>query len=90
MALLTLLGVARRIASLAGILVLIALALTLLWRVYLHHQQADPYDRDEPVTVELDIRGKICEAVELNYSRSKTSECGTTTAISDVRRKQIT
>lgn len=53
MALLTPLGVARRIASLAGIVVLIALALTLLWRVYLHHEQADPYDRDEPVTVEL-------------------------------------
>ena len=54
MALLTPLDVTRRIASLAGIVVLIALALTLLWRVYLHHQQADPYDRDEPVTVELD------------------------------------
>lgn len=56
MALLTPLDVARRIASLAGIVVLIALALVLLWRVYLHHEQADPYDRDEPVTVELDVR----------------------------------
>ena len=56
MALLTPLGVARRIASLAGIVVLIALALVLLWRVYLHHEQAEPYDRDEPVTVELDVR----------------------------------
>ena len=53
MALLTPLDVARRIASLAGIIVLIALAVALLWRVYLHHEQADPYDRDEPVTVEL-------------------------------------
>ena len=56
MALLTPLDVARRIASLAGIVVLIVLAVVLLWRVYLHHEQADPYDRDEPVTVELDVR----------------------------------
>ena len=56
MALLTPLDVARRIASLAGIAVLIALALALLWRVYLHHQQADPYGREEPVTVRLDGR----------------------------------
>jgi hypothetical protein len=56
-ALLTPVDVARRIASLAGIVVLIAFALALLWRVYLHHEQADPYDRDEPVTVELDVRG---------------------------------
>ena len=56
MALLASLHVARRIASLAGIVALIALALVLLWRVYLHHEQAEPYDRDEPVTVELDVR----------------------------------
>jgi hypothetical protein len=54
MALLTPLAVARRLASIAGIIVLLALALTLLWRVYLHHQQADPYTRDEPVTVQYD------------------------------------
>lgn len=53
MALLAPLDVARRLASIAGIIVLLALALVLLWRVYLHHQQADPYDREEPVTVEL-------------------------------------
>ena len=57
MTLLTSPDVARRIAALAGIVIVIALALSLLWRVYLHHQQADPYDRDEPVTVELDDRG---------------------------------
>ncbi|HVE70697.1 MAG TPA: hypothetical protein VNI54_04955 [Thermoanaerobaculia bacterium] len=57
MALLNPLDVARRIAALAGIVVLIALALSLLWRVYLHHQQADPYSREEPVTVELDVPG---------------------------------
>lgn len=57
MTLLTPLDVARRIAALAGIVIVIALALALLWRVYLHHQQADPYGRDEPVTVDLDVRG---------------------------------
>ena len=56
MSLLTPPDVTRRIASLAGIIVLIALAMTLLWRVYLHHRQADPYEREEPVTVELDVR----------------------------------
>ena len=55
MALLTPLDVARRIASIAGIIALLALAMALLWRVYLHHQQADPYTRDEPVTVRLNV-----------------------------------
>ena len=55
MALLELPGVARRIAALAGIIVLLALALSLLWRVYVHHRQANPYERDEPVTVELNV-----------------------------------
>jgi hypothetical protein len=54
MALLNPLDMTRRIAALAGIVVVIALALTLLWRVYLHHEQADPYAREEPVTVRLD------------------------------------
>jgi hypothetical protein len=80
--------VARRIASLAGIVVLLALALTLLWRVYVHHHQADPYDREEPATVEVrrppfEIR-KNCERLELNYSPTGTRECGTPGAISRV------
>ncbi|HVG23135.1 MAG TPA: hypothetical protein VND45_03185 [Thermoanaerobaculia bacterium] len=49
----------RRIASLAGIIVLLALAVTLLWRVYLHHRQADPYEREAPVTVELDAPATV-------------------------------
>ena len=56
MALLTPLDVARRIAALAGFLALVALALLLLWRVYVHHVQADPYERDEPATVRMDVR----------------------------------
>ncbi|HUR80319.1 MAG TPA: hypothetical protein VM733_06115 [Thermoanaerobaculia bacterium] len=55
MSLLTPLDVARRIAALAGIIVLLALALSLLWRVYVHHRQSDPYSREAPVTVELDV-----------------------------------
>jgi len=54
MSLLKPLDVARRIAALAGIVLLLALALSLLWRVYLHHRQANPYEREEPVTVRLD------------------------------------
>ena len=94
MALLTSLDVARRIASLAGIVVLVALALALLWRVYLHHSQADPYEREEPATVEVrrltDELRKNCGPLELNYSATAGTESGTTAAISWDRRKQIT
>jgi len=57
MALLTPLDVVRRIAALLGFLALIALALTLFWRVYVHHDQADPYDREQAVTVRMDVPG---------------------------------
>lgn len=82
MALLTPADVARRIASLAGIVILIALALTLLWRVYLHHNQADPYQREEAVTVERAPVRNFCGRFALNYSAVETRECGTTGAIS--------
>ena len=55
MALLAPLDVARRIAALLAFFALILLALTLLWRVYVHHDQADPYDRESAVTVDLDV-----------------------------------
>lgn len=45
---------ARRIAALFGFVILIALAVTLLWRVYEHHHADDPYEREEPVSVRLD------------------------------------
>jgi hypothetical protein len=54
MALLAPLHVARRIAALLAFFALVLLALTLLWRVYVHHDQADPYDRESAVTVRLD------------------------------------
>jgi hypothetical protein len=56
MALLNPLDVARRLAALAGFFALIALALMLLWRVYVHHVEAVPYEQDEPVTVRMDVR----------------------------------
>ena len=45
----------RRLLAFLGIALLLVLAMTLLWQVYLHHQEADPYDRDEPATVRLDV-----------------------------------
>ena len=43
----------RRIAAAVGIVILLALAGALLWRVYVHHTQAEPYHSDEPAVVEL-------------------------------------
>jgi hypothetical protein len=37
----------RRFLSLLGMLVVIALALMLLWRVYLHHNTAEPYTEED-------------------------------------------
>ena len=55
MVLLTSLDVTRRAVALLAFFALIAIALTLLWRVYLHHSQADPYEREEAVTVRVDV-----------------------------------
>ena len=43
-------GVARRTGAMIGIVVLIALALMLVWRVYLHHERTDEFG-DEPALV---------------------------------------
>jgi hypothetical protein len=37
-----------------GFLVVLALAVTLIYRVYRHHTAVDPYERDEPAVVRLD------------------------------------
>ena len=55
MTLLAPLDVARRLAALFAFVALVALALTLLWRVYVHHDEADPYDRQDALTVRLDV-----------------------------------
>lgn len=41
----------RRLGAAVGMLVVAGLALTLMWRVYLHHQRAE--DREEPTVVSL-------------------------------------
>lgn len=37
-----------------GFLLVLALAVTLLYRVYQHHTAVDPYEQDEPAVVRLD------------------------------------
>jgi len=37
----------RRLAALLGLVVVIALAVTLLYRVYVHHTRAEPYVEDD-------------------------------------------
>ena len=47
---------ARRLAALFGLVVVIALALTLLYRVYVHHTRNEPYvDEDDGAIVRLDV-----------------------------------
>jgi cytochrome b561 len=63
----------RRLAALAGILVLVVLALTLLWRVYLHHTRVNP---DENGLTELATRAGFVAArapevsVQLSHKRA--------------------
>jgi hypothetical protein len=37
----------RRLAAMVGLVVVIALAVTLLYRVYVHHTRAEPYVEDD-------------------------------------------
>jgi len=43
----------RRLLAALAIVVILALAITLLWRVYVHHTHTAPYDTDEPTVVSL-------------------------------------
>jgi len=43
----------RRILAAFSIIAILALAITLLWRVYVHHLDMDLHDNDEPVAVSL-------------------------------------
>jgi len=48
-------GMARRVAALFGFVAVVALALTLLYRVYIHHTRTEHYDDDgAPAVVALD------------------------------------
>jgi hypothetical protein len=42
--------------ALAGFLVIVALALMLFYRVYIHHTRAEPYVDDGPAVVRLDVK----------------------------------
>ncbi len=42
---------ARRIAALVGFVAVVALALTFLYRVYIHHTRTEPYDEGGRTTV---------------------------------------
>jgi hypothetical protein len=44
----------RRIAAMAGLIALVVLALAFLWRVYQHHEAADPDALEAPALVRLD------------------------------------
>jgi hypothetical protein len=45
----------RRLAALLGFIAVLALALTLLYRVYIHHTQAEPYQDDEGTVVRAEV-----------------------------------
>lgn len=45
---------ARRVAAMFGLVAVILLVLSLLYRVYLHHSQAEPYVDDDRAVVSLD------------------------------------
>jgi hypothetical protein len=47
--------VTRRLLALLGFIAVVALAATLLYRVYVHHVQAEPYD-DERAVVRLESK----------------------------------
>ncbi|MDQ3281468.1 MAG: hypothetical protein M3Q69_08650 [Acidobacteriota bacterium] len=46
----------RRLAALLGFIAVLALALTLLYRVYIHHTQAEPYEQDEGTVVRMEVK----------------------------------
>jgi hypothetical protein len=51
-----LLFVLRRLLALAGFIVVVALALMLFYRVYLHHTNATPYIDDDRAMVRLGVK----------------------------------
>jgi hypothetical protein len=43
----------RRLAAAVGIVLVLALAITLLWCVYLHHSRAEPFEPENRAVVSL-------------------------------------
>lgn len=51
-------GMTRRILAMAGFVTVLALALTLLYRVYLHHTRTEPHDDEGgPAIVSMEPAG---------------------------------
>lgn len=50
----------RRILALLGFFIVLALAATLLYRVYMHHTESTPYAEDEPAVVSLSAKKFQC------------------------------
>jgi hypothetical protein len=48
--------VTRRILALFGFFLVLALAVTLLYRVYIHHIEAEPYEEEESAVVQLEVK----------------------------------
>ncbi|MBV9478342.1 MAG: hypothetical protein JO315_19930 [Acidobacteria bacterium] len=46
----------RRLAAAVGIVLVLALALTLLWCVYVHHSRAEPFEHEDRAVVALPSR----------------------------------
>ena len=46
-------NMARKLGAIAGIIVILGLALALVWRVYIHHRDSG-IGEDEPAVVSLD------------------------------------
>lgn len=59
----------RRIAAMIGIVVLVVLALTLFWRVWRHHNEADPYELETPAVVFLDGKSKPVVRITLDSGK---------------------
>ena len=58
----------RRLLALLGFVAVIVLAVTLLYRVYIHHVQSEPYDEEEGAVVQIDSK---------NYSALLLNSCST-------------
>jgi hypothetical protein len=48
--------VTRRILALIGFFAVLILAATLLYRVYVHHINSEPYDDEETAVVSVDVK----------------------------------
>jgi hypothetical protein len=58
---------ARRFAAAIGIVVLLGLALTLLYRVYRHHENTAPYNDDEMI----EVRGETTAPPAVNFAEAR-------------------